>query len=198
MKKSDFLMGMLLTLGLFCACSSDDEMSNSFEGQSPTEQNESEKGEVIQGTSDETVEFQLQNEEGIECYEFNEGDNIIFCLKFKNDLDEDAYVPRFCESIGWDGFRVYSIDGVDMGKPWDEIITNFRGRDFIEAHSSVIILCPWFDIPALYWNGHEHYYSGMYYKKEEKLPLPKGEYYSRFDIKIKDKTIVCNRNFKII
>ena len=187
MKKSDCLMGMLLTLGLFCACSSDDEMSNSFEGKSPTEQNESEKGEVIQGTSDETVEFQLQNEEGIECYEFNEGDNIIFRLEFRNDTDEDTYVPRFYEMIGWDGFRVYSIDGVDMGTPWDEIFTNSRGGDFIEAHSS-----------ALYWNGHEHYYSDMYYKKEEKLPLPKGEYYSRFDIKIKDKTIVCNRNFKII
>lgn len=198
MKKSDFLMGMLLALGLFCACSSDDEMSKSIEEQSPTEQNESEKGEVIQGTSDETVEFQLQNEEGIECYEFNEGDNIIFRLEFRNDTDEDDIVPRFYECIGWDGFRVYSIDGVDMGTPWDQIFSDSRSHDILFAHSSTIIVCPWFDIPTLYWNGHEHFYSNMYYKKEEKLPLPKGEYYSRFDIKIKDKTIICNRNFKII
>ena len=93
-------------------------------------------------------------------------------------------------------FRVYSINGDDKGTPWDEIVTNFRGgSDFIGAHSSVVILCPWFDIPALYCNGHEHWYSHMYYKKEEKLPLPKGEYYSKFYIQFNDKTITCNRNF---
>ena len=26
------------------------------------------------------VDFQLQNEDGIECYDFNEGDNVIFDL----------------------------------------------------------------------------------------------------------------------
>ena len=58
--------------------------------------------------------------------------------------------------------------------------------------------CPWFDIPALYYQGHEHFYSAYsFYKTDEKSPLPKGDYYSKFDIKLNDKTITCHRNFKI-
>lgn len=197
MKKVTFLMNVLLTLGLFSACSSDDDMSGVIEGQSSLENSENVDVAMLQGTTDEMVDFQLQNEGGIECYDFNEGDNIIFRLEFRNDSDEDAQVARFSEIIGWDGFRVYSIEGKDMGTPWDQIVTNSRMYDFIGAHSSEVILCPWFDIPALYCNGHEHYYSNMYYKTDEKMPLPKGQYYSRFEIKFEDKVITCNRNFII-
>lgn len=197
MKKVTLLMSVLLTLGLFCACSSDDDMSGVIEGQSSLENSENVDVAMLQGTTDEMVDFQLQNEDGIECYDFNEGDNIIFRLEFRNDSDEDAQVARFSEIIGWDGFRVYSIEGKDMGTPWDQIVTNSRMYDFIGAHSSEVILCPWFDIPALYCNGHEHYYSNMYYKTDEKLPLPNGQYYSRFEIKFEDKVITCNRNFII-
>jgi hypothetical protein len=183
--------------GMFYACSSSDEVTAVYEGYSTNDSSEKEKGEGIQGCSDEMVEFQLQNEYGIECYDFKEGDNIIFRLEFRNDSDEDAQVARFSEIIGWDGFRVYSIEGKDMGTPWDQIVTNSRMYDFIGAHSSEVILCPWFDIPALYCNGHEQYYSNMYYKTDEKMPLPKGQYYSRFEIKFEDKVITCNRNFII-
>lgn len=199
MKKVFFVLGVLLSLGLFSACSSDDGMGDVYEGQTPigNSENVDEEGEMLQGTNDDLVDFQLQNEDGIECYEFNEGDNIIFKLEIKNESDEDAYVRPFTEIIGFDAFRVYSQYGAIIGTPWDEILSNSRGRDFIPAHGSAIFVCPWFDIPALYCNGHEHYYSNMYYKKDEKLPLPKGEYYSRFDVKLNDKTIICNRNFMI-
>ncbi len=208
MIKIIFVISMLLTTGFLGACSSDDNMSNDFEGQTSIEGNERENSDgndqMIQGTSDEMVEFQLQDENGKECYDFNEGDNIVFWLTIKNDSGEDAYVDRFSDMIGWDGFRVYSEYGEDMGTPWDQIITTSQALDIIKAHSFVEILCPWFDIPALYSNGKEHYYSHMYYKKDEKTPLPKGEYYSRFYITYrdrhnnsKDKTITCNRNFVI-
>ena len=200
MKKVLLFLGALLLFGMLCACSNSDDANGVFEGQTPIEngsENSDEDSVMIQGTSDELVDFQLQNEDGIECYDFNEGDNIIFRLEIKNDTDEDTMMPRFYEIIGFDAFRVFSINGEDKGTPWDEIFTDSRMYDFIAAHSSVVIQCPWFDIPELYWNGHERYYSNMYYKKDEKLPLPKGEYYSRFDIKLNDKTIVCNRNFII-
>ena len=196
-KKVLIMMSMLLSLVMFSACSSDDEMGDVSEGQSPTGNSETDNDNSNNGTSDDLVIFQLQDEYGIECYNFNEGDNIIFRLEIKNDADEDAIVRPFSEIIGFDAFRVYSIDGENKGTPWDQIFGNYRGRDIIPAHGSVIFLCPWFDIPALYCNGHEHYYSNMYYKKEQKLPLPKGEYYSKFDIKLNDKTINCYRSFKI-
>lgn len=174
----------LLTIGL-AGCSNDSPLPNEIDN-------------GIQGTTDEMVDFKLQNEDGVECYRFKRGDNIIFRLEIKNDTDEDAFLPRLYEIIGWDGFRVYSINGKDMGTPWDQVITNFLPFDWIGAHSSVVIQCPWFDIPELYSDGIEHCYSHMYYKTEKKLPLPKGEYYSEFGIKLNGKTIICRRNFIIM
>jgi len=202
MKKVLLFLGALLLFGMLCACSNSDDANGVFEGQPSTEQSEDENNQknvemFLQGTSDDIVDFQLQNEDGKECYDYKEGENIIFKLEFKNDTDEDAYVTRFYEMIGWDGLRVYSLYGEDMGTPWDEIVATSQGYDYIGAHSSVVILCPWFDIPALYCNEIEHWYSHMYYKKKEKSPLPKGEYYSRFYIQFNDKTITCNRNFII-
>ena len=93
---------------------------------------------------------------------------------------------------------MYSQDGGEIGTPWDEIWSDMVGVGFIGAHHSVVFFCPWFDIPALYYQGREHLYSAYsFLKTNEKSPLPKGDYYSKFDIKLNDKTITCDRNFKI-
>lgn len=34
-------------------------------------------------------------------------------------------------------------------------------------------------------------------KKDDKSPLPKGEYYSEFGIRLNEKTITCSRKFEI-
>ena len=151
------------------------------------------------GDEDSLVEvnFQIQNEDGIECYDFTEGDNIVFKLEFKNNTGETIIVRPFKEIIGFDAFHIYSVNGDDMGTPWDQMYGTLRGADIIEARSSVAIVCPWFDVPALALNGHEHFYSDCFYKTEEKSPLPKGEYYSKFDIELENKTITCKRAFKI-
>lgn len=196
-KKLALMMIMLLSLGMFCACSSNDEIGDVYEGQSPTGNSETENDNSSKGTSDDFVDFQLQDEDGIECYNFNEGDNIIFRLEIINDTDADVIVQPLSEIVGFDAFRVCSIDGDNKGTPWDQIFSDSRAHDILLAHSSTIIVCPWFDNPSLAQNGREHFYSGCFYKKEQKLPLPKGEYYSKFDIKLNDKTIHCYRNFKI-
>lgn len=197
MKRFLFMFSMLLMFGMFYACSSSDEVTAVYEGNSTNDSSEKEKGEGIQGCSDEMVEFQLQNEYGIECYDFKEGDNIIFRLEIKNETDEDAIMPSFTEIVGFNIFSIYSLNGGKIGTPWDEIFTNSRGHDLIRAHSSAIFVCPWFDMYALTFNGHEHFYSNFFYKRNEKTPLPKGEYYSKFNIKLNDKIVICNRNFKI-
>lgn len=184
-------MSVLLALGLFSACGNSDDI--------PDTNNHSEKegAGTIEEISGDMVIFQLQNEDGMECYDFKEGDNIIFWLEIKNDTDEDAILPPFSEVLGLDVFSVYSQEGEKIGTPWDVIMTSFRECEIIGAHSSVKFVCPWFDIPALYFNRTEHYYSEYFYKKENKSPLPKGEYYSEFVIKINEKTITCNRKFEI-
>ena len=184
-------MSVLLAFGLLSACSKSDDVTDI--------NNHSEKDGAgsIETSSDQMVDFQLQNEEGIECYEFKEGDNIIFRFEIKNDTDGDAILPPFSEVLGLDVFSVYSQKGVRIGTPWDVIMTSFRESDVIRAHSSAVFVCPWFDIPALYFNGKEHYYSEFFYKKDDKSPLPKGEYISEFVIRLNEKTITCNRKFEI-
>lgn len=184
-------MSVLLAFGLLSACSKSDDVTEI------NNQSEKEGADTIEKSSDLMVDFQLQNEDGMECYDFKEGDNIIFRLEIKNDTDEDAILPPFSEVLGLDVFTIFSQEGVKIGTPWDVIMTSFRECEVIGAHSSAVFVCPWFDIPALYFNGTEQYYSEYFYKKDYKSPLPKGEYYSEFDIKLNDKKITCNRKFDI-
>lgn len=185
------MMSVLLALGLLSACSKSDDVTDI--------NNHSEKDGTgtIEKSSDLMVDFRLQNEDGIECYDFKEGDNIIFRLEIKNDTDEDAILPPFSEVLGLDVFTVFSQEGVRIGTPWDVIMTSFRECEVIRAQSSVVFVCPWFDIPTLYYNGTDHYYSEYFYKKDDKSPLPKGEYFSEFEIKLNEKTITCSRKFEI-
>lgn len=190
MKKKLLLMtSMLLAFGLFSACSKSDDVTDIY--------SEKEGAGTIEESCGQMVDFQLQNEDGIECYEFKECDNIIFRLEIKNDTDKDAILPPFSEVLGLDVFSVYSREGEKIGTPWDVIMTSFRECEIIGAHSSVVFVCPWFDIPALYYNGTEHYYSEFFYKTNDKSPLPKGEYFSEFVIRLNEKTITCNRKFEI-
>ena len=185
------MMSVLLALGLLSACSKSDDVTDI--------NNHSEKDGTgtIEKSSDLMVDFRLQNEDGMECYDFKEGDNIIFRLEIKNDTDEDAILPPFSEVLGLDVFSVYSREGENIGTPWDVIMTSFHECEIIGAHSSAVFVCPWFDIPALYYNGTEHYYSEYFYKKDDKSPLPKGEYFSEFVIRLNERTITCNRKFVI-
>lgn len=190
-KKLVLMMSVLLALGLLSACSKSDDVTDI--------NNHSEKDGTgtIEKSSDLMVDFRLQNEDGMECYDFKEGDNIIFRLEIKNDTDEDAILPPFSEVLGLDVFTVFSQEGVKIGTPWDVIMTSFRECEIIGAHNSVVFVCPWFDIPALYYNGTHHYYSEYFYKKDDKSPLPKGEYFSEFEIRLNEKTITCSRKFEI-
>lgn len=185
------MMNMLLAIGLFSACNKSDEVTDI------NNHSEKEGADTIEKGSDLMVGFQLQNEDGMECYDFKEGDNTIFWLEIKNDTDEDVIFSPFSEVLGFDVFTVYSQEGVKIGTPWDVIMTSFRECEIIGAHNSVVFVCPWFDIPALYYNGTHHYYSEYFYKKDDKSPLPQGEYFSEFDIKLNGKTITCYRKFDI-
>ncbi len=145
-----------------------------------------------------TVKYQLQNEKGEECYNFQEGDNIIFRLELRNDGDEDVrfHPQSLSEIIGSDAFRIYSENGKDIGTPWDEMFSDEVMGFGIGAHSSYIVVCPWFDVPALS-SRTEGFYSDLFLKKTEKTPLPKGDYHSIFDIKLNQKKVTCSQSFKI-
>ena len=112
-------------------------------------------------------------------------------------LKKNIILPPFLEVLGLDIFSVFSQEGDKIGTPWDLIMTSFRKCEIIRAHNSTVFVCPWFDIPALYYNGTQHYYSEYFLKKDDKSSLPHGEYFSEFDIKLNEKTITCYRKFDI-
>ena len=172
MKKNLFVLMSLLLMTLSTGCSKDDDE-----------------------TEDQlTVNFQLQREDGRECYDFREGENIVFSLEVKNNTDDDIQILPFAELMGFDVFHVYSENGEDMGKPWDKMFDYLVPFNVIEANSSFVKVCPWFSIPSLARND---LFSDCFYKEYDKSPLPKGEYYSKFDVKLGDETVTCSRSFTI-
>ncbi len=70
-----------------------------------------------------TVYFQLKDEDGMECYSFKEGDNIVFRLDVINNGKEDVIIHHdIGYIIGNDIFHVYSSKGEDFGTPYDMLI----------------------------------------------------------------------------
>ena len=107
-KKLLLMMSVLLAIGLFNACNKSDDVTDI------NNHSEKEEAGTITKNSGDMVKFQLQNEDGMECYDFKEGDNIIFRLEIKNDTDEDAILPPFSEVLGLDVFCVYSQEGIKI------------------------------------------------------------------------------------
>ena len=82
MKKILFCMGAFLCLFL-AGCSNDDEVSISSDDEVSSSSNDEEKED-----SSIKVDFRLQDANGSECYDFQEGDNIVFRLEIKNNTNE--------------------------------------------------------------------------------------------------------------
>ena len=167
-----FFMPLLLAIMLgVTGCSSDDEDSSI------------------------SVNFQLQDEDGKECYNFKEGDNIVFRLDVINNGKEDVIIHHdIGYIIGNDIFHVYSSKGEDFGTPYDMLIIPEVGLTMIPSKNRISFFCPWVNNPKseLTWNP------SSLYVIDKLRPLPKGDYYSQFTIKLDDSRFVtCKESFKI-
>ena len=135
---------------------------------------------------------------GEEAYTFNVGENIVFRLEIKNSGSETVVLPSQHELIGNNIFRVFSAaDNKDMGTPWDPesgIYSTLLPHTLLSPNSSRVYLCPWLNksettlSPDLYSN----------FKLDGTKPLPAGDYYSEFDIKLSNThKVTCKCSFKI-
>ena len=156
------------------------------------------RSEFTEDTKDVSVLFQLQKENGEEAYTFNVGENIVFRLEIKNSGSETVVLPSQHELIGNNIFRVFSAaDNKDMGTPWDPesgIYSTLLPHTLLSPNSSRVYLCPWLNksettlSPDLYSN----------FKLDGTKPLPAGDYYSEFDIKLSNThKVTCKCSFKI-
>lgn len=156
------------------------------------------RSEFTEDTKDVSVLFQLQKENGEEAYTFNVGENIVFRLEIKNSGSETVVLPSQHVLIGNNIFRVFShADHKDMGTPWDPesgIYSTLLPHTLLSPNSSRVYLCPWLNksettlSPDLYSN----------FKLDGTKPLPAGDYYSEFDIKLSNThKVTCKCSFKI-
>ena len=135
------------------------------------------RSEFTEDTKDVSVLFQLQNEKGEETYTFKEGENIVFRLEIRNNGT--------------------ASDKKDLGTPWNqkgETYTTMEGHFLLSPNGSLVYVCPWLNQSETTLSSDIY----SYFKLDGTKPLPAGDYYSEFDIKLSDThTVTCKCNFNI-
>lgn len=169
MKKLLLFMSMLISLGVFSACSKSDEFDSYVSSSNG-------KYEVDSVQDDIHVSFSLLNDKGKPDSLFRYGEDICFELMITNKSDKDLFMFGDVR-LGNKLFAVYREDGTFVGTPWTSIGTDFSGNGIkIRPNSSGRYTCKWIG------RGTD----GPIQKDHELDPLPKGSYYTKFIVKHRD------------
>ena len=119
-------------------CSSDDDTSE-------RETVEIDRDTLITTQEDMSFMFQLLNKKQQAVKTFKEGDNIIFRIVAINEKNEERHMPALINFFSRDLFRVYTIDGEDLGLPWDNLGTTQYSTTCFAPKGLIEIICPWLD-----------------------------------------------------
>lgn len=163
------------------------------------------------------IQLQLLNSDSVAMDTFKEGEDIIFKLTISNtSSDWVQTIPM--ENFSGDIFSVYSSDGVYIGKPWDQrlmtyfypLLTPKTEREQVCSWLEVpdedmVNLCLWLENPVedtSNLNTDKYMSMGInrviFLKKERRQPLPKGNYYTQFDIGIiEGRTTTIKMDFSV-
>ena len=135
MKRALLLFGVLLSLGIFCACSSDDEIDNDLSVDNLTNGNDSAADKI-------QFSFSLLNNDGLPTSSFKYGEDISFDLTITNKSDKELFLFNDF-FLSEDLFRVYLEDGTGVGAPW----TDFNSSNYvalgIAPKSAISFTCNW-------------------------------------------------------
>ena len=144
-----------------------------------------------------SVDFKILNTDSVAMKTFKEFEDFFFVLSFTNTGNQTVDFPRVIDLVEEDMFRVYTSDNIYVGRPWDTTyITVFL--PYIHPQSTKVIWCSWYtysgyDDKPLRIPGYE------LLKLSQRFPLPKGSYYTEFEITIHDgKKVKFRKEFKII
>jgi hypothetical protein len=169
MKRALLLFGVLLSLGIFCACSSDDEIDNDLSVDNLTNGNDSAADKI-------QFSFSLLNNDGLPTSSFKYGEDISFDLTITNKSDKELFLFNDF-FLSEDLFRVYLEDGTGVGAPW----TDFNSSNYvalgIAPKSAISFTCNWIKALSTQW---------PLVKNKDFDPLPKGNYYTKFKIKYRN------------
>lgn len=191
-KKGLFSIFLLLTgiLVFTSSCSSDDNEDR----QNDALEFDATPAQDYDGIS---IDFKLLNSDNMALKSFREGEDILFSLKIENNRDSVVVMPTITE-LAKDMFHVYSVTGKDFGKPWDTILTGLGATFFFTGTPKTF---------RYSWLGGIEEYPVEELQKESyatfrrmtlRSPLPKGDYYSQFEITIDGgRKIVCRKDFTV-
>ena len=130
------------------------------------------------------VRFKVLNAKGEETSVFKHGEDILFELTVMNEGEKPVEAWKIIDLR--DVFHVYTSDGKDMGKPWDEIFDPFYVMRYIPAHGDFNWLCSWLEK------------KNFFVQKRPRTALPVGDYVARFSVTLENKHMVeCNVDFKV-
>lgn len=188
-----FLIGIVV---LAASCSSDD--NDDPQPQPEVLDLDTEPAKDYDGLS---VQLQLLNSDSVALKTFKEGEDIIFKLTITNNRTKVASIPAL-ELLAEDIFHIYSADGKDLGKPWDDYITGGAGILPVYMERPQIIDCRLdgnvepFNLDEF----NEAMWQTVHLRKRNLYEkLPKGSYYTKFDMPFeKGQVITFKKEFKVI
>lgn len=194
MKKLNLMVMSLLMAGMaFTACSNDDDMQ--------VRENVVLDADTVQVFDNFDVKFQMLDAQGRPVTKFKEGENFTFKLAVINKQKETFELST--EFIGMDAFRVFSAAGDNLGLPWDAVVQMGMAVYFLHQSESATVSCR-----AFGKNSDERPILTRLslVKDKDRNPLPKGSYYTQFELKLNAqgktpgegaKGIVCRKAFTI-
>ena len=194
MKKLNLMVMSLLMAGMaFTACSNDDDMQ--------VKENVVLDADTLQVFDGFDVKFQMLDAQGRPVTKFKEGENFTFRLAVINKQKETFEL--LTDFIGMDAFHVFSASGDNYGLPWDAVVQMGMAVYFLHQSESATVSCR-----AFGKNGDERPILTRLslVKDKDRNPLPKGSYYTQFELNLNaqgktpgegSKGIVCRKAFTI-
>ena len=209
MKKEVLIISMLFVLSFgMTGCSNDEGNELPSVPTDPIELTTPEEKPFVGVTyMEDSVKIQLQllNSDSVAMDTFKEGEDIIFKLTIMNMGSELVMITPIDEFSDDNIFNIYSSNGSYVGKPWDgrwiALIHSFLTPGMLQEHT-----CSWLEEPVgdtvdYLLNGTSTSIARVpirYYKQERRQPLPKGSYYTLFNVSIiEGRTTTIRMDFNV-
>lgn len=209
MKKEVLIISMLFVLSFGMAGCSNDEDSELPSVPTDSTKSTTPEDKPFVGVTymEDSIKIQLQllNSDSVAMNTFKEGEDIIFKLTIMNMSGELVMITPIDEFSDDNIFNIYSSNGSYVGKPWDgrwiALIHSFLTPGMLQEHT-----CSWLEEPVgdtvdYLLNGTSTSIARVpirYYKQERRQPLPKGSYYTQFNVSIiEGRTTTIRMDFNV-
>ena len=192
---SFFFSVAITSTGLFMlSCSdNDDNTENNVKPSPSVFENEADTTNLVSMVEKDGIIMSLclLNSAGDSAVTFSEGEEIIFDLKIENTTEKDVSIPDGPSMMGYDTFRVYTVNGEDCGVSWSYITMWEERPPYLFSSTSFHYQCPWYSDDIIKATS-------PFLFNPSRKKLTKGSYYTEAYCHINDETtLYCKIHFSI-